>query len=94
MGLFEPSSYSTASVDAASMAASASNSHLALETDAAPANNAAKDGKTATPTTCPATVKAEFDASKKGSSTTAAVVAAHKADSAEVKGNIAELLDP
>ena len=94
MGLFVPFSYSIASVDAASMAASASNSHRALDTDAAPANNAASAGKTLTPTTCPTTVIADVDASKNGNSTTAAVVAAHKADRAEVKGKIAALLDP
>jgi uncharacterized protein YdbL (DUF1318 family) len=89
--------YSKASVDAACTAASAWTSHLALETDAAAANKAEKAGKKETIAISaerPANVPAADKESKNGSSTMAAVAAAHKPERAEVNGRIAADREP
>jgi hypothetical protein len=68
-----------------------------LETEAAAANSAAKAGKMDTVTisaTRPVVVPAEAKASTKGSSTIAAVAAAHSELKADVKGRIAADLAP
>ena len=78
-------------VDAACMAASASTSHRALDTEAAAANRAEKAGKAVTARASKNTPIGPDSAktSIKGSSTMAAVAAAHTPDKADVKGRIA-----
>jgi hypothetical protein len=90
--LSSASLYGNAIVDAACMAASASTSHRALDTDAAAANNADRAGNIVMVTISnivPVVPNRPVNDSTNGNSTTAAVAAAHKLDNAEVNGNIA-----
>ena len=77
---------------AACVAASACTSHLAFETEAAAAKREEKAGKK--PTTAislerPPSVPAADRVSRNGSSTIAAVAAAHNPDKADVNGKMA-----
>lgn len=84
-------------VDAACMAASASTSHRAFDTDAAAANKADNAGKIVMvmiSSMVPVVPNRPVNDSTNGNSTTAAVAAAHKLDSADVNGSIAADRDP
>lgn len=94
-GFLPAPSYGMAKVDAASTAASESISHLALLTAAAAAKSDDSAGKMVAIPTCSrmvGTVWCDMDkVLRRGSSTTAAVAAAHSPLSADVKGKMAEL---